>query len=368
MKEQNNKQDAVRAVSQDLRPLLLRFVEEGELSEDLYDACCRAAHRLVGVDSSEKDWDEDTRDLAVEFLVHCVHPNHLVDIRSVSGLSREMARFHTRRESPERRELWSALSEAIRLLAEQGRAVRIDADWRMNNSNMAFWALPDIGTDRILDIEAYRKAADQIGSFYPRNESSRIITPSDAVALVDQLLQAAAAPVSFELINHEACRHVVFRMQHQEELDVVGEDGDLISTHAIEYRYDVAVWMEEEANQRSASIWDKTSALDDGQAVLCRYFLPKHFLNQDVNLSSIGGDFRRHSERSQVIRKLFAGELALHRIGAERGESLDAAFSKALVSLTGLVAARLMNKCSEIFPNLNFNLFEPECDGDNDHD
>lgn len=361
-------EDTPLKLPRDLRPLLVQFVEQGELTEGLYDACYHASLRLVDMGRDEEDQDAAAKDLALDFLINCVRPNGLVDLRTVAGLRREMARFHTRRESPERKELWGVLSEAIRTLAERGKAVRLDANWKAINSNTALWAAPDVEANAVLDVETFRKAADKIGAFSPRNESSRIITPSTAMTLIERLLKAAKAPIPFEMINEEAARHVVFRMQHQEELDQRGEDGDLISTHAIEYRYDVALWLEEEAIDRSASIWAKTSELDQGQTVLCRYFLPKHFLNLDVTLQSIGGDFRRHSERSRVIRELFAGSMALQRLGTELDKSLGVAFSEALLTLTGLVARRLMRKCSEIFPDLDFDLPEPVVSGGDTHE
>lgn len=348
----------------DLRPLLVAFVERGELSEALYAAALQAAFgafRSVGKEIPPSELEDAARDLAMDFLVNRVRAGRLVDLETVSGLKGEVIRYLIGRDAPESRELWLILSEAMRDLARQGKVVRLGGTLEERNSNVSDWMLAGFSSGAVLDISGFRERAAEVGVYHPLREDGRIIAPGAARELILALLAAAQAPVPFGVLVDEAARHVVFGLRHQAALEHENEDGEVIGTEAIEYRHDVNLWLDEEASIRSEVVWKESGDTDgeEGHRVLCRYFLPKHFLGRDVTLSRIGGDFRRHSERGKVIQEIFARSLALHATAEERQGAKDELFSEALASLTGRVAANLMKKCSEKFTGLDFPIPEP---------
>lgn len=348
----------------DLRPLLVAFVERGELSEALYVAALRAAFgafRSVGKEIPPAELEGAAGDLAMDFLVNRVRVGRLVDLETVSGLKGEMIRYLIGRDAPESRELWLILSEAMRELARQGKVVRLGGALEDRNSNVSDWMLAGTSEATVLDITAFRERSFDVGTYHPSREGGRIIAPGAARELILALLDAAQAPVPFGVLVDEATRHVVFGLRHQAALEHEDENGEVISTEAVEYGYDLDVWLEEEAAIRSRVVWRGSGEVDgeEGHRVLCRYFLPKHFLGRDVTLSRIGGDFRRHSERGQVIREIFARSLALPPTAEERLGAEEGLFARALASLTGRVAMLLMKKCSEKFTGLDFHAPEP---------
>lgn len=353
-----------RGRSPDLRPLLMMFVERSELPEDLYVATVKAAYgalKVVGREIPAAAMEDAVGDLAMDFLMNRVMPGRLVDIETVACLKGEVIRYLTSRDAPESRELWSVMSEAIRDLARQGKVARVGEALEERNSNTSVWMLGGVSGAAVFDITGFRERAAEVGIYHPSREGGRIISTGAAKELIVALLEAAAAPLPFGVLIDEACRHVVFGLRHQAVLDHESEDGEVISTAAVEYRCDVNLWLEEEAGVRAGLIWTGSGEVDgeEGHRVLCRYFLPKHFLQQPVTLSAIGGDFRRHSERGKVIRELFARSLVLTPTTEERLGSEDGLFSEALASLTGRVAVLLMEKCSEKYADLNFTYEEP---------
>jgi hypothetical protein len=257
--------------------------------------------------------------------------------------------------------LWLVMSDAIRELARQSKVFRVGGGLEERNSNVSDWMLAGSSEGAVLDITGFRERASGVGTYHPIREAGRIISPGSARELILKLLEAAQAPVPFGVLVDEATRHVVFGMRHQTVVDHESEDGEVFGTEAVEYRHDINLWLEEEAALRAETVWDKSGEIDeeDGHRVLCRYFLPKHFLGRDVTLSGIGGEGRRHSERKKVIRELFARSLALSALEEERHGAEAELFGEALASLTGRVAAILMEKCSEKFTDLDFNPIEP---------
>ena len=355
------------AESRDLRPLLQLFVEVGELDEGLYKASLSAAASLFdqGMGSNNPaDKIDFMSDLAMDFLVNRVRAEKVLEIRTVSGLKKEMLRYLTLQKSPEMRELWEALSGAMRALAGTGHVIRIDADWKMNNSNAAMWSLPNNREKGPLDIDAFRISAAKIGTYYPRRDGGKVISPSDARVLVQALLKSAEAPIAFGVLIDAAKSHVVFQMRHQESVDHDEDEQGPATTHAVEYRYDLVAWLDEEAEVRIHEIWRKSGAEDCGHEVLCTYFLPRHFLGRSVTLQQIGGsNFRAYGRASKAIEGIFASGIALQSLREERDASAGGLHGEALSSLAGAIATKLLEKCAEKYPAESFNVSYPDDEG-----
>ena len=346
-----------------LRSLLVAFIERGVLSEALYLAAQKAAaaaFRSVGREIPDGHQVEAINDLAMDFLIHRVQAARLTEIETMAGLKVEVIRYLTARDAPEHRELWMALSEAIRDLARKGDVRRLDGDPAARVTNASVWSMSKCPGDVVFDAARFRHLAADVGMYYPAREGGRILSVGLAKELILTLLEVAAAPTYFGALQEEASHHVVFTMKHQAPVEHENENGATSGTEAVGYRYDVSLWLEDEACMRADIVWSGSDEVDhEGHRVLCRYFLPKYFLNHDVTLSSIGGDFRRHSERGKEIKHVFARALTVDNLKDEQGEALGGLFADALASLTGRVAVILMEKCSEKFTDLNFSTPEP---------
>lgn len=338
----------------DLEKYLLQFVREQSLSEELVEAGLQAARYLLKDEEASGERGDQAQDLCMDFLLNHVLPNGVTGLRTVAGLRREMSRFVTRRDAGESRELWLALSDAIRQLASEGKVRRLDRDWETPNGNSALWIMSGVSEESVLDTGEFRARAEEIPVYFPSREGGRVLAPVDARQLVLSLLQAADARIAFELLVSEAKRHAVLDFQYAEPLDY-GEEGEEPRTHAVEFRYHQALWMREEALQRAEAIWRQSEQEEDGSRVLCLYFLPKHFLGEKITLQALGGDFRRTGETSKRIQRVFADHLALNRLTGEiREEGPDEGFSDVIQELTGTVTELLLEKCSENVDGKNF--------------
>ena len=178
------------------------------------------------------------------------------------------------------------------------------------------------------------------------------------------LFEAAQAPITFKMLHDEAALHVVMHMATRESLEWTTESGETRS-HGMAFRSDIALWVADEAESRAGRIWSEATETEGDHAVLCCYFLPKHFWGQSVTMADFDEPAQRTSERAIRIKNLFSASLRLDRLRNDHSDGDDGVFNAALATLTGKVAEILIEKCAEKFPDSRFYTSNPSTTGDN---
>ena len=341
-----------------VRTLLRTWVDDDDLPLELYEMTATMARQHL-TNSPGGETEEAAQDYAGDLLMH-LRQNNQRDLRTKTALKRELIRYITQARNPESRELWGVLSAAIRKLAKDGRARRIDGNEGANNSNRVVWtSTPPEEDHAILNIQGFRDRADGIRSYYPQREEGRVMPPSEARELLTALLHAARGPIEFSILFEEAKRHVVLQMQQKKELDAGNPDeegGDSGTLDLADQHGEQQEWIGEEARHRSERIWTLLVELEVNQQ-FCLYTIPKDFLEHRITLEQVGETVastgRRVSEAHQQALGVLRDSLALERLGednrlasADPDRVLDP-LRDTLRALTGAVVEHLMKKCLE---------------------
>jgi hypothetical protein len=334
-----------------LEQYILLLKQKKEFCQELYDVICSIANQidksseLLGAGSSE-----DSSGLVGEFIARLANPDKTLYIRSKSDLQREFRRFCTEVNSPERHELWGALSSALLDLERNGKVVRPQERQRgRNNSNDTEWSLCRAAS---FDVDCQHHVA-----FSPKGEKNRIVNPTEAKKLVLNMLNEHEV-LTMGMVFEKSCE-IVPLMKRPESMDEAMDDEDGDSSSSLHERIagkevfffpsDI-IEIEDQADRRTTFIWERAGEVCkgrkvsvSGRSVLCRYSMPKYTeKDAKVRLEDLGPS-STVQEVAKEIDEILHTALLLES-GSSRWSAKDERFSLEVISR---VIEQIRQLCSE---------------------
>ena len=303
--------------------MVIKLIEQGVVDEALYNLLCGQGHlllekRLVG--KSSRDLHDEAHELAVEFMLH-LRSKRLAHLQTAAHLKHELSKYLTRRDSPIYHEVWKILSQALIDLERDGVAVRLPLASGANRQTTEWCSNKHEGNPSA-NQQGFSEVAGKLPVYYPARTDGRLLSPTQARELAEQMLELAGGPILMQDLHGEAMKHVVSQMLHPISIeDDSAEEGKTatISRQLADRMQVFDFILQEEAESRARRIWAELEKSGDGQA-MCVYFLPKHLLGVPVTGSELG-DPRRISEASMRIRRAFQESMDFSFTLAEKQEA-----------------------------------------------
>lgn len=304
-------------IDNDIRMLL----EDRIITDDLYQLACKTArkhlkdgsYRTAGFDVDELS--EQAGELAGDFIVALASRDISGLIRNRSDLAREFKRWITRRDSPERSELWDVISATLRELETQGTVERPAQYREYFNSNGTMWGLARYAAKvgKHPESEAIAAVMPQIRA---KGANDKILKPDEARAAVVALLSLYEGEVTMSQIFDDLSKHLDM-LQISTGLDApIGENdnsdnhGESLSTVIEDTQIldDYTFIVEEESARAATAIWQQADMIGKkgrplaGRHILCCYLIPKDCHGINVTLQTFGAT----SSVQDVVKKLRA--------------------------------------------------------------
>jgi len=327
--------------------LVRRFVQDGDLSLELFEICHALAARILSsVDQQPNELHDRAEELALDFLLDLRSSGNYA-VATKQSIKLLMSRFLTARDAPANHELWEIVSEVLRGLTKCRLVRRLDADLSEANTNWSRYSMFGPERDsRPFDEAAFEEAVAKIPWTCPRRQANtqttrtpRVLAPSMAKELILQLLEAAGAPILFKAIFEEVRKRVP--LYKEVPLTPDTDDQEAEGPPVPTADPDEYFWLYEESRRVTQRVWAGVEA-NGLHEVLCGYYLPKHVGGEKRTLQEIGKPQRVHEQVSK-LKALLARELRIERCGPESDEFMY----RALRRLTALVLDQLSEKCSE---------------------
>lgn len=304
-------------IDNDIRMLL----EDRIITDDFYQLVCQTARKHLKDGSSRSgelnadELSDQAGELAGDFIVALATHDISGLIRNRSDLVREFKRWITRRDSPERSELWDVISTTLRDLETQGTVERPAVYRPYFNSNNTLWSLTRyVGTvGKYLESATIKTAIPQIKA---KRQHDRILKPDEACAAIMALLSLYEGEVTMSQIFDDLSKHLDMLQistsldapigesdsseNHEESFSAVIEDTQILD--------DYTFIVEEESARAATAIWKQADAIGKkgrplaGRQILCCYLIPKDCHGLNITLKNFGAT----SSVQDVVNKLRA--------------------------------------------------------------
>lgn len=304
-------------IENDIRMLL----EDRIITEELYQLAFKTAKKHLK-DGSYRTGDlkadelsEHAGELAGDFIVALATRDISGLIRNRNDLTREFKRWITRRDSPERSELWDVISTTLRDLETQGTVER-PAQYRPYfNTNSTLWGLARY-TAKVGKHPESAAIAAVMPQIKAKGANDKILKPDEAHAAVVALLSLYEGEVTMSQIFDDLSKHLEMLQistcldapigendnsdNHGESLSAVIEDTQILD--------DYTFIVEEESARAATAIWQQADTIGQkgqplaGRHILCCYLIPKDCHGLKISLKEFGAT----SSVQDVVKKLRA--------------------------------------------------------------
>lgn len=267
------------------------------LQERLYRLCAAVAVGVMKGAGGGPDTEKRLTplDLANSFMLEVSQKGLAITVEGRGGLRRAIQRHWHATRDPAAHELWKTLSKALRDLAEEGRARRLDADpGAGNNHNDAQWtSAPGESVSPADPLEFERCCEDvpacpppPVREWLPDGKTARkVISPANASELAARLLACAGGWVKLgDLFAMFRSKVHLYGEQPIDNGKPTGGNPPPVPVCPVVEREEVFLKLAAELAER---IWQRATGRGLVR-VLCGYFLPKFVREVKVRMEDLG--------------------------------------------------------------------------------